>query len=76
MHVQVKYDLAAGAFIELLDSHPIGIERGTRSSCDLLHDLDHMREVIRRDVEYVPRSGFRQHQSMTGRAGHYVQECE
>ena len=72
--VEVKYDLAAGAFVELLDGDAVGAEYLHADLGDLLRDLDDVGEVVGRNIEDVARGRLRQHQRVAGRARHDVEE--
>src|SRR5262245_53549500 len=55
MDVQMKDDLTAGRFVELLQREAVGVEYLHGGGGDLLHDPHEVGEIVRLDVEKVAR---------------------
>ena len=58
VHVEMEHHLTAGSFAELLQRNAISLERLLAGNRDLLRHADHMREIIRLDVENVAGRAF------------------
>ena len=76
VNMQMEHDLSAGALIELLYRDAVGPECLYGGFGDLLGYLHHMREIIGTDIENIARGRLWQHQRVTGRARHDVEERE
>ena len=58
VHVQVKHDLPAGGFAELLNDNPFRIKCLHRCDCDLLRGPRDFCEIIRRNIENTACAAF------------------
>src|SRR5450759_2460722 len=65
VHVEMKHDLPAGGFAELLNDDPIRIKRPHCGDCDLLRGPRDLRKIIRRDVEDAACRCLWNHECMT-----------
>src|SRR5271166_3449268 len=76
VYVEVEHDLAAGAFIELLNRDAVGRESLHARLGDLLRHPDDVSEIVGKNVENVARRRLRQHERMTGSARHDIKKGE
>ena len=74
MDVKVEHHLAARGLAELLQRDAIGAECVDADLGDLLRDPHHVGEVVGRDVQDVARRRLRDHQRVTWRPRHDVEE--
>ena len=74
MEMDVEDDLAARAFVELLQGEAVGVKCGLRGSGDMLHPLDQRAQIIRIDVEQTARRLLGDDQRVAFRSRHDVHE--